>query len=136
MNAMHKKVFFLRISYWVCAIFELLTVMPMLSPKLFGLTLGIPDFHPGNDYRYAMGVATSFVLGWVALLIWANRKPLERKGVLLLTIPVFVGNVISGIYAASSGLIKKTTMLPSWIMQIIIIVLFGFSYYYARKTVK
>ena len=134
---MNKKILFLRISYWVCAIFELLAVIPMLSPKLFGLGLGIPNFNPGSDFIYAMGIGASFALGWVFLLIWADRKPMERKGVLLLTIiPVFVGNFISGVYAMSSGLVKAMMMFPSLTMQIIIIVLFGFSYYNAGKTDK
>lgn len=31
-----------------------------------------------------MSIAASLVLGWVSLLLWAGRKPIERKGVLML----------------------------------------------------
>ena len=134
---MNRKITFIRVCYWVCAIFELLAVIPMLSPKLFGLIMGIQDFNPGSDYNYAMGVAASFALGWVLLLFWAVRRPVERKGVLLLTIvPVFIGNMLSGIYAVSSGLLKAATVFPSLVMQVIIIVAFGLGYYYAGKLEK
>ena len=134
---MNRKITFIRVCYWVCAIFELLAVIPMLSPKLFGVIMGIRDFNPGYDYRYAMGVAASFALGWVLLLFWAARKPAERKGVLLLTIvPVFTGNMLSGIYAVSSGLLKAATVFPSLVMQVLIIVAFGLGYFYAGKLEK
>ena len=124
-----QRVTLLRVSYWVCIIFELMALVPMLSPTLFGKVMGIRDFHPGPDYTYAMGIAAVFTLGWVLLLIWADRKPRERKGVMLLTIvPVFAGNLLCGVYAASSGFIATSMMIPSWIVQIVIIVLFGVSY--------
>lgn len=130
-----RRVTLLRVSYWVCGIFELMALVPMLSPTLFGGVMGIPDFHPGPDYGYAMGIAAVFTAGWVLLLFWASRRPSERRGVLLLTIaPVFVGNMLCGVYAASSGFIATTTMVPSWIAQAIIVVLFAFSYHEAGSV--
>lgn len=38
-----------------------------------------------------MGQACALMWGWTFLLIWADRKPLERRGVILLTVfPVVV----------------------------------------------
>ncbi len=123
---------FLRISYWVGAIFDALVIIPMLSPQVASLAFGIPNFNPGNDYGYAMRIGASLMLGWVCLLIWADRKPVERKGVLLLTIfPVLVGLILSGIYAVTSNLVLGDTMLPTWIMQGFLVLLFGFSYFNA-----
>ena len=133
----HERVALLRVSYWICAIFELMALIPMLSPTLFGKVMGIPGFHPGSDYRYAMGIAAVFTLGWILLLIWADRRPVERRGVMLLTIvPIFAGNMLAGVYAASSGFIATGMMIPSWIVQAIIIVLFAFSYREAGRIVK
>ncbi len=130
-----KRVKFLRISYWVGAIFDALIVVPMLSPQIASIAFGIPNFNPGNDYRYAMQVAASLMLGWVFLLIWADRKPIERSGVLLLTvIPVLSGLVFSGAYAVGSGFIPGDRMLPTWVMQGILVLLFGFSYRNANKA--
>jgi hypothetical protein len=126
----------IRATYWACAIFELLAVGPMLSPALFGQLMGIPDFDPGSDYRYAMGIAAVFTLGWIALLLWADRRPIERRSVLLLTIPVFVGNMVAGIYAGGSGFIQATTMLPSLIAQAILVALLGVSYALAGRPAQ
>ena len=129
-----KVIKFLRVSYWAGAIFDALVIIPMLSPKVASFAFGISNFNPGNDYRYAMYIAASLMLGWVFLLIWADRKPVERRGVLLLTIfPVLTGLIISGVFAVTSNLIPIDKMLPTWIMQGILILLFGFSYLYANK---
>ncbi len=129
-----KQIPFLRISYWLGAIFDALVLIPMLSPKIGGIVFGIPDFNPANDYQYAMSIAAPLMLGWVFLLIWADRKPVERKGVLLLTIfPGLVGLILSGIYAVTSNLVLGDKMLPTWIMQGLLILLFGFSYFNAGR---
>ncbi len=124
----------LRVACWLCAIFELMAVVPMLSPALFGGVMGIRDFHPGPDYVYAMGIAAAFTLGWIGLLIWADRRPLERRGVMALTIfPVFAGNLLCGVYAAVSGFIDPAKMIPSLIAQALLIGLFAIGLYEARK---
>ena len=52
-------------------------VVPV-AVSAFGMQL--KNFAPGADYRYAMGMGASLMLGWTALLIWADRKPIERRG--------------------------------------------------------
>ena len=80
-----------------------------------------------------MGTSASLMFGWTLLLIWADRKPAERKGVLLLTIvPVISGLMASGIYAVSDGVILINRAVPSWILGTSIVCLMGFSYYNAR----
>jgi hypothetical protein len=128
-----QRIKFLRISYWAGAVFDALVLIPMLSPRVGGIAFGIPNFNPGNDYAYAMYLAASLMAGWVLLLIWADQKPLERKGVLLLTVfPVLVGLTLSGIYAVTSNLMAFDKMLPVWFMQGALVLLFGFSYQNAR----
>lgn len=129
-----RTIKFLRVSYWVGAIFDAFVLIPMFSTKAASVVFGIPNFNPGNDYGYAMYIAASLMIGWVSLLIWADRKPVERRGVLLLTIfPVLTGLIISGVFAVTFGLIPMAKMLPTWIMQGILVLLFGFSYLNANK---
>ncbi|MBI5185616.1 MAG: hypothetical protein HZA01_07810 [Nitrospinae bacterium] len=121
------KIKLFRISYWMGAVFDALVIIPMLSPEVAGAVFGIPNFNPGNDY--AMRIAASLMAGWTFLLLWADREPLERKGVLLLTVfPVLSGLILAGIFAVQSGLITPGNMLPAWIMQALLLVLFSFSY--------
>jgi hypothetical protein len=126
-----------RVSYWMGAIFDALVIVPMLFPNVASTVLGIPNFNPGNDYKYSMYIAAALMLGWTTLLIWADRKPIERRGVLFLTIlPVLIGLVISGIYAVSSNFIPMDKMLPTWMMQGFFILLYGFSYLNANKLAE
>ncbi len=127
---MHNKVIFLRISYWFGAVLDGLMVIPMLFPGIAGVMFGIDNFNPGNDYKYAMMVGASLMLGWTVLLIWADRKPVERKGVIMITvIPVLIGLILAGAFAVSSGLIKIEKMIPTWIIQSVLLLLFCYSDY-------
>ena len=127
---MPNKVIFLRISYWLGAVLDGLMVIPMLCPRIGGIMFGIDNFNPGNDYKYAMMVGASLMLGWTVLLIWADRKPVERKGVIMITvIPVLIGLILAGVFAVSSGLIRIEKMIPTWIIQSILLILFCYSYY-------
>jgi hypothetical protein len=129
-----KAIKFLRVSYWVGAIFDTLVIIPMLSPRVASVAFGIPNFNPGNDYKYAMSIAASLMLGWVSLLIWGDRKPVERRGVLLLTVfPVLTGLIFSGVQTVGAGFVPVDKMLPTWIMQGIMLLLFGFSYLNANR---
>ncbi|MFC1496069.1 hypothetical protein ACFL52_01490 [Candidatus Margulisiibacteriota bacterium] len=101
----------------------------MLIPKVGGFLFGIENFNPGSSYRYAMGIGASLMLGWTVLLIWADRKPLERKGILLLTVfPVVFGLFISGLWAVSIGFIAIEKMILIWLFQIGISILYIYSY--------
>lgn len=106
----------------------------MLSPELFAATNGLQNFHPGIEYRYAMGMGASLMLGWTALLLWADQKPLERKGVLLITLlPVVLGLVLNEIVAVHGGFLSVSMTVPVWFAQALITGLFIFSYLNARK---
>jgi hypothetical protein len=130
---MRKKLLLLRVCYWIGAVADALSAVIMLSPKLGGSMYGMPDFNPGSDYRYAMGLGASLMLGWTFLLVWADRRPVERRGVLLLTVfPVLFGLIVSGIYAVTAGLIPANRMVPTWIFQGVITGLYLFSYLYTR----
>ncbi|MCG2715800.1 MAG: hypothetical protein L6422_05875 [Candidatus Marinimicrobia bacterium] len=74
--------------------------------------------------------------GWTVLLIWADRKPIERKGVLLITVfPVLLGLVVAGIYAVTHNFIPIEKMVPTWIIQILLTTLFMYSFF-SIKDVK
>ena len=121
---MTKKIIWLRISYWVGAIADGFATFRMLNPKIAYAV----------EYRYALGLGASLMLGWTFLLIWADRKPLERKGVLLLTaFPVVTGILLAEIYAVATNLISLGKMLPTGTFLVALIALFSFSYFNARN---
>ena len=125
----------LRISYWFGTVTDCLAAAQMLHRPLFKFGMGLSAFTPGADYRYAMGMGASLMLGWTALLLWADRKPLERKGVLLLTVfPVIAGLAANEAYAVAAGFLPVSAVAPIWALQALLSALFLASYFRARKT--
>ena len=102
----------------------------MVVHFLFGIKEGIVDFTPGPDYVFAMGIGASLMFGWTVLLLWADRKPVERKGILPITIfPVIVGIYASRLYGISSGFLSFANSIPDLIIPIFLCALFLWSYY-------
>lgn len=123
----------LRLSYWAGAVLDLIAGLIMLFPPLFALNNRWSGFTPTLDFRYAMGMGTPLMLGWTVLLLWADRKPFERRGVLPITILVILGEVINEILAAAQGYISVPTLLLTWTIQAILTALMAFSTINARK---
>ena len=130
---MNKSViFWLRISYWAGALLDLLAGLTMLFPALFIINNRLSSFYPTPAYRYAMGMGAPLMLAWTILLLWADRKPLKRKGILPITLLVVFGEVVNEIVAASTGYISVAALIPTWVIQVLLTILLGFSYWNAR----
>ena len=129
---MDSKIRWLRISYWTGAIVDAFAAIMMLFPKLF-LLFSKVDLAPDTGFRFGMRYGAPLMVGWTVLLIWADRKPLERKGVLLITLfPVVAGLVAIEAAAIATGLSSIASTLPILILQAGLVSLFGFSYLNAR----
>jgi predicted CoA-binding protein len=126
----------LRVSYWVGAIADGLAAAAMFSPALGSAIYDRSDFEPGVEFQYAMRLGGSLMLGWTLLLLWADRKPLERRGVLPLTVIVIAGLASAGAYAVSHGFIELEKMLPTWGLQAFLTLLFLFSYVRAGRAAR
>jgi hypothetical protein len=126
-DELQSAVRWLRASYIAGAVADGVVGIMMLLPARMGET----------EFRLSMGLGASLMFGWTALLLWANRRPLERKGVLALTIfPVLTGLVASLIWAAGTGFFTLTRVLPSLVLCGALICLMGISYWKAAKAEK
>ena len=124
----------LRVSYWVGAIADAIATVVMLVPELGRRVYGVSGLEVTADYRYAMGLGASLMFGWTVLLLWADRKPVERRGVLMITVLVIFGLAGAGAYAVSSGLISFGNMVPTWVFQAFLAVLFTYSFVRSRNA--
>jgi len=120
---MKKKVMLLRISYWVAAIADFIVAIVVLIPE----RMGVPGF------VYPMGLMSAVAFSWGVLLIFADRKPLERRWVLLPTILVVFLLGMVGAYAALKNLINPGRIIPSSIAVCIILCLLIYSYLKTRS---
>ena len=98
-----------------------------------GLGLSIPG---GIQYQYAMCLAASLVFAWTFLLIWADRKPIERRDMFLLTLMPVVGLQISTMLAYNFELIAFEMMLGYTIQRVIFAGYYIVCYYLALKESK
>jgi hypothetical protein len=134
---MANAIRWLRICYRVGAIVDLAAGVQMLCPPLFAFGMGLANFNPGPDYRYAMGMGASLMFGWTALLLWADRRPIERMGVLPLTVvPVIAGLALNQAAGVGSGFLSVAAATPIWALQAVVSALFLVSYGVARRALR
>jgi hypothetical protein len=125
----------LRIAYWIGAIVDLIAAVQMVCPGLMAFGIQLRSFAPGADYRYATGMGAPLMLGWTALLIWADRKPIERRGILPLTVfPVVVGLALNEAVAVADGFLSVFAVAPIWALQAVLAVLFLGAYRRAGRA--
>jgi hypothetical protein len=125
----------LRSSYWIGAIIDGFVAIQLLLPNFWASFDGLSQYTPNATLNFALDIASALMLGWTFLLIWADRKPVERKGVLLLTaFPVIFGLALNNISAIVSGLRSFQSTFPELILQMGLAFLFIFSYLNGRRT--
>jgi hypothetical protein len=124
-----KKIRLLKIAFWTGAVTDALAAIVMIFPQLRTLIFGSDGFTITPEYRYALGLGAALMLGWTVLLIWGSLKPIERRGLLIITVfPVITGIVVAQIYAVNSGYIHLGKAFPLWIHLFVISSLFIYSF--------
>ena len=107
-----KTMFLIRMPYWLGIGADALWAVALLFPPLFFTLTGTPDFNPDLQVKLIMGVGGSLMTGWTLLLIWALRRPIERRVVILLTaFPVASGMFVVAFVGFAAG-----SAANAWIM--------------------
>jgi hypothetical protein len=119
---MKSKIFFLRLSYWTAAIADFAIGISVLVPDRVGL----------SEFVYPMGLMSAVAISWGIMLLLADRKPLERRWILIPTIIVVA--LLNGvrIYASVNKLIEFNLVIL--IVGILILVLLIYSYIITRNV--
>lgn len=103
---------------------DFLVFLDMILSIVFEFSITIQNVSTDFSYKYQTGVGASLMLGWTVLLIWADRKPIERKDVLVITsIPVIVGITFMNILYT-----------PVWIISILTLIIFLIAYWQASLS--
>ena len=137
-----NRVLLLRASFWIAAILDAIYA---LNAGLVWLIDDYAGFDPirllrfteGMESRYAWGLTCVLISSWTLLLIWADRAPIERKAVGLLTaFPLVSGLLIDTVFAVSVGLVSWVDILAVQLVYISLIVLLTSSYFLTRALGK
>ena len=127
----NKQAQLLRTAFAAGAITDTLALLPMVFPALGKVLWGIED--ASGSYRFAMGYGAALMLGWTGLLIWAYQRPIERRMIAALTLLVIAGFVVTEISCVVAGSMAPGRMIPSWILQAILLGMFGIGYHYPNS---
>jgi len=128
MNRQKKRLYLIKLAYWLGIGADGLWAIALFFPVLFGILVGKQEFQPDLQTQYIMWLGGSLMTGWTLLLFWAIKKPVERRVVILLTaIPVVLGLFITSIVDYSNGntfilwiLIKCPILLISMITSYVL----------------
>jgi hypothetical protein len=128
-----QRILHLRVSFWLGAVIDAVAAVQLMLPELWMNFYGL-SAQPDPVLTFGLVMGASLMWGWTALLVWADRKPLERKGILLLTIfPVVFGLVLNNVYSVASGLLNLQYVAPTLLLQCVVSGFMMFSYFNARK---
>ena len=118
---MKKQVLLLRMSYWIAAIADFGVAILVWIPERMGVT----------EIVYPMGLATVVIFSWAVLLLVADRKPMERRWILIPTILVVALIAVTRTMFSLIGTIEFSIALL--LFAIALIIFMAYSYYYAGK---
>ncbi len=128
-NQQKKRLFVIKFAYWLGIAADGLWAVALFVPPIFGFLTGNPGFSPEEQVRLIMGIGGSLMTGWTLLLVWAVRKPVERRVVILLTaFPVvfglfvvtligFIGGNTSSIWILVKTIILMISMITSYLLS-------------------
>ena len=118
---MTKSILLLRLSYWIAAIADFIIAILAWIPERMGVA----------EIVYPMGLVSVIAFSWVVMLLVADRKPIERKWILIPTILVVTLITIVRTKFSLDGTIEFSLALL--LFAIALIILMTYSYYYACK---
>jgi hypothetical protein len=124
----------LLICYWMGIVADAIATVLLFSPKVANFVLQPQPFEVSSMYLYVSRVAGGLMLGWTVLLVWAQRKPVERVDVLLMTlIPVVTILAIAAVLMARSNQISFARMLPMFAFYAAAFAMYIPAYLWAKK---
>jgi len=118
---MTKPILLLRLSYWIAAIADFIIAILAWMPERMGVT----------ETVYPMGLVSAIAFSWGVLLVMADRKPLERRWILIPTILVVSLIAFARTKFSLDGTIEFSIALLLFAVALILFI--AYSYFYANK---
>jgi hypothetical protein len=124
----------IKLSYGAGALADALIGVLLLFPYALTVVLGLAEPPTGIAVRIASVMTASLLFGWAALLLWGAHSPLERRGILPLTIfPVIAGLAAAVFLGWKEGYISTAGATQVWIMQAFLSTVFVYAFLAAGR---
>ncbi len=129
-EAVMSAVRWLRCAYRLGAVVDGLATVGMFFPRrLWTAGFRAPFDRSRPEFAYGMRAAAPLMAGWTVLLVWADRRPLERRDVVAMTaLPVVAGLMAGDAAAVRAGHVRAKSILPTRVLQSALMALFAVSY--------
>ena len=137
-----NRLYILRAGYWIGAIMDGIYSLNVCMVWLFGTSAGFDPirlvrFTEGLQSQYAWGMVLAIMLSWTILLVWADRKPIERRDVILLTAYPLVSLLLADtFFALSVGIVTWIEIFAVQVAYVFLIVLFTLGYFLTRTMTQ
>jgi hypothetical protein len=113
----------LRIAYWTAGIADFVVATLALIPARMGV----------DQYVYQIGLMAAVAFSWGVLLFFADRKPIERRWVLMPTLLVVALLGIVAVHAGLTGLIPVARVVPTALVTVAVLVILSYSLWTTRE---
>jgi hypothetical protein len=124
----------IRLCYAVGAVADAVIGIVLLSPAMLAETLGLAEVPSRLSEQVALMMTATLLFGWTGLLLWGAQSPVERRGVLLLTIfPVIAGLALVVLLGWSGSYISTAGAAVIWSMQVLLVGLFAWAFVSAER---
>ena len=128
-----RTLMLLHVCYWLGAVIDLVAGLIMVVPTFYSTVNKLTVFTPTQAFTNVAWMGAPLMFGWTVLLLWADRKPLERKAVLLITLIPILGNALNQVASYSSGFYPLEVAIQQWLLQAFLVILFVIGYWQAEK---
>lgn len=121
-------------SYWIGIIADAAATVLLFSPAVANIILQPQTFPITPIYLYVSRVAGALMSGWTVLLFWAQRKPVERVDILLITLfPVVTILAGAAVLVAKTSQIALSNLAPIFFLYAVLYGTFIPSYVWAKR---
>ena len=114
----------LRISYWITALADFaLAILALVTVE-----------PAANRFVYAQGQFAAVAFSWGVVLLIADRKPFERRWVLIPTMLVATLLGVAALYGLLADLIPASRSVPAIIAYVLVVTLLAYSYWVSNQN--
>lgn len=125
---MRSKIVWIRLGCYVGAVVDAAAALMLMFPVLNTWISGEAPAVDSINFRTTRATAAALMWGWTVLLVWAGKRPLERYGVVAITIfPVLTWIASTRLHNMLHGEVDVLRNIPIFLLQIIIFLIMAFS---------